>query len=260
MEIQAVSQPEHVKLPEFVGDEKCSPWPFLSFPIWLKQWKGVIEDYEAKYRDRLLCDKLDSSALAKITGFENDYDEAMKRLEQYYGDSSKVIKCVVKQVRDPDSLSENDYRGLVEYSTVLEHNYNRLTSMNLEHEMSNHSIMSIIVKKFPCSIEERWHDHILDKSEEEKAKPFPVFIKWLSRQKEKWACMVSPEIEGGEVSFYGEDSRPAKECFGCGETGHIRKFCPKNKSNSGGGSSKPRKTVSVKKFWCTLHKDEKLCR
>ena len=203
-----LTKKEPVKLPDFVGDEKCSPSPFLTFPIWLKQWKGMIDDYEEKFCDRLLWDKLDVVARARIAGFETDYEEALKHLEQYYGDSTKVVKCVVKQIRDPDSISENNYRGLVEYSTILEQNYNRLLSMNLEHEMSNHSIMSVIVKKFPCSIEERWHEHLLDRKDEEQndgetVKPFPLFMKWLSRQKQKWTQMISPEMEESESSFYG---------------------------------------------------------
>ena len=68
---------------------------------------------------------------------------------------SKVIKCVMKEVQDPDPLAEDDYPRLVEYADILENNCNRLTSMNLQHEMSNTSVMSVIVKKFPRVMEER---------------------------------------------------------------------------------------------------------
>ena len=39
---------EAVKLPRFVGDEKSFPSPFLTFPVWLKQWKSMIVDYSEK--------------------------------------------------------------------------------------------------------------------------------------------------------------------------------------------------------------------
>ena len=142
----------------------------------------------------------------------------MNRLKQYFGDTTKVVQCVVNQIRQPDNISESNYRGLVNYSTILEQNNNRLLSMDLEHEMSNHSIMSIIVKKFPCSIEERWHDHLIDRSPSEKAKPFPVFIQWLCRQKQKWSSMISTD-DTMEV-YFSEDVRTRSEgrlCFGCGE-------------------------------------------
>ncbi len=249
---------EAVKLPTFAGDEMSSPSPFLSFPIWFKQWEAMIPDYDVKYRARLLCDHIDVTARSKFTGFEDNFPEAMKRLEQFYGDSSKVVKCVMKEVQDPDAVAEDDYRGLVEYADILENNFNRLTSMNLQHEMSNTSVMSVIVKKFPRVIEERWHDHLLDRSSDEKSKPFPVFITWLARQKEKWACMVSSEVgrRGDSSHYVNEQSGTGKECVGCGDSGHIRRNCPKNKNNDR-DSSKPRKTPKVKKFWCALHKDDK---
>ena len=244
---------EVVKLPEFVGDEKSSPSPFLTFPVWLKQWNSMIVDYSEKYRDRMLCDHLDSDARSKFIGFESDYKEAMDRLEKYYGDTSKVVKCVMNQVKDPDSIVDEDYRGLVRYSSLLEHNFNRLTSMNLQHEMSNTSVMSVIVRKFPRAIEERWHDHLLDKKEEDRAQPFPVFIKWLSREKQKWTCMISSETEVVEECQYN-DLKDDRKCFGCGEKGHIGRDCPKTKSKK---VPQQRKKPDVKKYWCALHKDDK---
>ena len=82
---------EPLTLPEFAGEEKSSPSPFLTFPIWLKQWKSIIEDYPVKHRDRLLCQKLDATALTKVAGFENDYVEAMKHLEQYKLTNKKLV-------------------------------------------------------------------------------------------------------------------------------------------------------------------------
>ena len=220
---------EAVKLPRFVGDEKSSPSPFLTFPVWLKQWKSMIVDYSEKYHDRMLCDHIDSHARSKFVGFDNDYKEALDRLEKYYGDKSKVVKCVMKQVKDPDSLVDEDYGGLVKYASLLEQNYNRLSSMDLQHEMSNTSVMSVIVRKFPRLIEERWHDHLLDKKEDERAQPFPIFINWLRREKEKWLCMMSTEEESFEECQYVNDQRlpTEKQCFGCGEKGHIQPNCPK---------------------------------
>ena len=198
--------------------------------------------------------------LLLLTGFENHYAEAMKRLEQFYGDKSKVVKCVMHEVKARSAVSEDDYRQLIEYSDILHNNFNRLTSLNLQHEMSNTSVMSIIVKKFPRAVEERWHEHLLDRSPDDKAKPFPVFIAWLTRQKEKWACMVSSDDERTRSdSHYADEARSVvdRQCFGCGESGHIRRNCPKNKSNSKDVSSRPRKATKVKKYWCALHKDDK---
>ena len=42
-----------------------------------------------------------------------------------------------------------------------------------------------------------------------------------------------------------------KQCFRCGEKGHIQPNCPKTPKKP------PRKNPVVKKFWCALHKDDK---
>ena len=102
-----------MEFPDFSGDEKGSPSPF--------------------HRIRLLCEKLDAAARMKIIGFENDYEEAMKRLEQYFGDTTKVVQCVVNQI------SENNYRGLVNYSTILEQNYNN----TVEYGFGTRNIQSL---------------------------------------------------------------------------------------------------------------------
>ena len=62
-----------------------------------------------------------------------------------------------------NALSTRFRRTITVVSLIIQQSWSKITttllSMDLEHEISNHSIMSIIVKKFPCSIEERWHDH-----------------------------------------------------------------------------------------------------
>ena len=112
---------ERVKLPEFKGDVKASP--FLKFPIWLAQWEKMIGDYEEKWWSRLLESNLDEAALEKIVGYEDNYSEAMKQLKAYYGDPSKVVECVMREVKKPNAIAEGDFRALISYSDVLITNF-----------------------------------------------------------------------------------------------------------------------------------------
>ena len=91
------------------------------------------------------------------------------------------MKHVLQEVLKPKSISEGDYKHLIEYSMMLENNYSRLNSMNMEHEMSNTSTMSY---KFPRSVREKWHACLLQNFEEERSKSFLVFILWLSSEKD----------------------------------------------------------------------------
>ena len=82
--IEGSSKTEKIALPEFKGDEKESP--YLKYPIWRKQWDSLITQYQAEFRDRLLFKKVDDVARSKFIGYESNYEEAMKRLDSFYGD------------------------------------------------------------------------------------------------------------------------------------------------------------------------------
>ena len=71
----------------------------------------------------------------------------MKRLETFFG--QKGVRHVLQEVLTPGGIEEGDYGDLISYSTILENNYNHLSSMKLENELSNTSIMSSIVRRFP---------------------------------------------------------------------------------------------------------------
>ena len=63
----------------------------------------------------------------------------------------------MKEVMSQPTINDGDYKILVSYSLILENNFNRLKSMDLEHEMSNTSAMSSIVRKFPRFTAEKWN-------------------------------------------------------------------------------------------------------
>ena len=99
----------------------------------------------------MLCRHLDDAALARIVGYETDYNESFKRLEQYYGDPLKIVQCIQRKVSSAFEVKEGDYEGLITYSNILEDNFNRLTAMGegYQKEMSNSSAMASILRKFP---------------------------------------------------------------------------------------------------------------
>ena len=142
---------ELVGLPEFEGKEESSP--YLRFPIWKQQWDVLIQGYEDNFRATLLLKNTDQAAQRRFIGFETKYEEAMARLVAYYGVPNKVVACVMGEVNSQLEIEEGDYRGLVAYSDLLESNYSRLKAMGeeYEHEMSNSTSMSNILKTFPMA-------------------------------------------------------------------------------------------------------------
>ena len=139
--------------------------------------------------------------------------------------------------------------------------------MELDHEMSHTSSMTMIVRNFQTqSHKSGYVEHIVARDAGGKAKPFPVFIEWFISQKQIRERMAAVELTrdpemGGSYFAGGAKPKGEKEitCFKCGAKGHEKSECTSGKEKGGdqkkGGKKKASKP-SHKKFWCAVHKDD----
>ena len=187
---------EYAELPSFAGDEKKSP--YLQFPVWKKNWDELIIEHNPKWRRNFLFKHLDEAAKEQLVGCEDNYAECMERLEKIYGNPTKVIKCVLAEIKSPKAIAEADYNGLVNYSNILERNFNRLKSAKREQEMSNSTVLATVLRKFPRQIMEKWNEFLAQQSDADQLNSFPVLIKWVNGQRSIWEQMaITTGADGG---------------------------------------------------------------
>ena len=162
----------------------------------------------------------------------------------------------MEEVTSPKIVAEGDKKSIL-YSSIIERNYNRLISMELKHEMSNSTTMAVILRKFPRSVMEKWAEFLAAQSNRDKAKPFPLLVKWLISMKEIWERMIFVNNSKGSKdqhgSFFGDSSRRQLTCHRCGQEGHVRRDCPRKSDHQDRGD---RGSPKVKKYWCALHQDD----
>ena len=233
---------EQIDLPKFSGEKSAKGRdPILEYPIWKTQWLELIKAYPVNVRATMLLGKTGQEAQLQFAGLENDYEEAMKRLEAFYGDSRRLIRVVLGDLMAQGPIRYSDFRSQVEFSCKMESHWARLKVMNLEKEMGNSVTMDNLLGKFPMDVRKEWVNHLetLDKTRVRTEGEFEYLIQWLKTKKDSWEKLASiaerekPVEEKKVRSHYnqleeGEEDKPVgKSCFGCKEEGHIVSQCPR---------------------------------
>ena len=104
----------------------------------------------------------------------------MNRLKKFYGVPQRVVACVMMEVLSSSDIICRDYKSLLLCVDFLERNFNHLSNLDIEHEMSNTLTMSQILRKFPWSVSEKWMEHLSIQRTSVKARPFLEFMVWLN--------------------------------------------------------------------------------
>lgn len=127
---------------------------------------------------------LGSDPATTVESIDDDISEMWKRLDEKYGDPTKVTHIIIDEIRRTRIIREGEEKRFVEFVEIVEDGYRDLKSLGLESEITTTSSVSIIEKKLPADIRRKWAEIVCtDNSTVDKTKKFPSLLKFLRSQR-----------------------------------------------------------------------------
>ena len=159
-----------VDLPKFSGRVRDYP----RFKSDFMKYVLPHTDEEAAAFTLRMC--LSEEARDKVSLLD-EVNSMIKKLDEEYGDPSALTDLVVNEIKKFDMKGS---RKLIEFIDVVEKAYFDLKKLNMEKEISNTTIVSIIEMKLPEDIRRKWAERVsMDDSPVDKANKFPHLLKYL---------------------------------------------------------------------------------
>lgn len=78
------------------------------------------------------------------------------RLEQKYGDHSKIVDLIISDLRALKPLTEGDDKGLIKTVEVVERCYLDLKKIKLEAEMDSSNVLGLVEGVLPHAQKREW--------------------------------------------------------------------------------------------------------
>ena len=149
-----------------------------------------------------------------------DVDVILKRLDDKYADSGKVVNAIISKIRKFRYIDPRDSKRLIEFINIIECGYNDLKSLKLDKEICNANVVSLIENKLPSSLALDWYREMhRDSSVVDKSNKFPHILKFLLTEKRalEYAqsdVRVNRETKNGnvnEIPSYDAEDEPSKD-------------------------------------------------
>ena len=136
-------QLEKFPLPKFEGDIR-------SYPTFRRDFVEMILPIIDKKQSSFVLRKCLSKDIEKcIASCEEDVDVILRRLDDKYGDPSRLTDTVINDIKKFRCIEIGDAKRLIQFIDIIESGYNDLKVLSLEGEVCNSNIVSIIESKLP---------------------------------------------------------------------------------------------------------------
>ena len=190
-------QLEKIPLPKFNGDIRSYPRFKRDF---VELVMPTLNNKEASFVLRQCLNK-DLNRYFESCG--DDVDLLLKRLDEKFGDPSKMTDVIINDIKKFKSIESHDIKKLIEFINLIEIGYNDLKILSLQREISNANILSTIEGKLPASLALEWYREIhKPDSKVDKYNKFPSLLDFLRIERNA--------LEYGAANIRISDSRFGK--------------------------------------------------
>ncbi|XP_064120677.1 uncharacterized protein LOC135225276 [Macrobrachium nipponense] len=119
-------------------------------------------------------------ALKVVLGVDDDFHKMMARLDEKFGNVTKVVDSVLCEIRALKPVPEGNNKKLVELVNTVERGWLDMCKLDLKSEMNNTTVISLVEKLLPPTLKREW---VLKASESQSEKEFGKLLEFLEKER-----------------------------------------------------------------------------
>ena len=218
-----------VELPKFSGEVR--DYPRFKTDFQNQVMPHTASEDAAAYTLRSCLNKRGQDVIKLVDTLK----EMWEKLDEEFGDPSMVSDIIINDIKR--FRMKDDKRKLIEFIEVIEQGYHDLRRLEMEKEISNTAVVSMIEAKLPEETRRKWAEKVCsDESEVSRKDKFPHLLKFLQETKRTLNYMntdlrdpgrgnVQSTSKPGYVNFTTQEEKTIKlKCLVHG-TGHSTEMC-----------------------------------
>ncbi|KAK3884848.1 hypothetical protein Pcinc_010889 [Petrolisthes cinctipes] len=158
------------------------------YPTFCKDYERIMKPV---YEDDpyVLRSCLSGEALEIVQGADDSFKDMMKRLDDRYGNPSKLVEAVLSDIKDLKLVPEGSSKGFIEMVDIVERAYLDLKKLKLCAEMNTVTMVSHIEKLLPAVQKREWVNIL--QAITNKDKLFSELLQYLLKEKQALEYMNS---------------------------------------------------------------------
>ena len=138
-----------------------------------------------------------------VCNVDGDIKEMWKRLNEKYGQPSKLADIIVLDIKNLKAVKEEDDQAFIELVNIVERGYYDLARIKMESEVSNNATVSLVEERLPRTIRREWSKEVNKSGSVVKSvDKFPYLLNFLQEQRKIIEYELS-DLRSGESDRKG---------------------------------------------------------